>query len=242
MPKVSVYVPDELAAAVREAQVPVSAVCQAALERAVREVTAARGADVAPPAAGSQPVGLFGRFTPRARRAVELAEEVARGIPHDYIGTEHLLLGVLDEGDNVGIKVLADLDVEPDELRDELRASMSPAGTAAPPGHIPFTPRAKRSLELTAKEALALGHNYIGCEHLLLGLLAEDEGLASRVLRRMGVEQRTTRMAVIAILTRVRPPQPEPTASSSPPRVPSIDATLERILARLDAIEQRLDS
>ena len=241
MPKVSVYLPDDLADAVRDAQVPVSAICQAALERAVREVTAARGVDEPPPE-GVSAVGLFARFTPRARQAAVLANEAARGVPHGFVGTEHVLLGILDQGDNVAIRALDELQVDRDELRAELRASMLPPAGAAPTGHVPFTPRAKRSLELAAKEALALGHNYIGCEHLLLGLLATEEGLASRVLRRLGVEHRTTRMAVVSVLTRVGPPS---VGRATPPRAPSsastsTDATLARILERLDAIERRL--
>jgi ATP-dependent Clp protease ATP-binding subunit ClpA/post-segregation antitoxin (ccd killing protein) len=240
MPKVSVYLPDDLADAVRDAQVPVSAICQAALERAVREVTAARGADESPPE-GASAVGLFARFTPRARQAVVLANEAARGVAHGFVGTEHVLLGILDEGDNMAIRALDELHVDRDELRTELRASMLPPAGAAPTGHVPFTPRAKRSLELAAKEALALGHNYIGCEHLLLGMLATEEGLASRVLRRLGVEHRTTRMAVVSVLTRVRPPAARATPPPAPaPTSASTDATLARILERLDAIERRL--
>jgi len=240
MPKVSVYLPDDLADAVRDAQVPVSAICQAALERAVREVTAARGADESPPE-GASAVGLFARFTPRARQAVVLANEAARGVAHGFVGTEHVLLGILDEGDNMAIRALDELQVDRDELRTELRASMLPPAGAAPTGHVPFTPRAKRSLELAAKEALALGHNYIGCEHLLLGMLATEEGLASRVLRRLGVEHRTTRMAVVSVLTRVRPPAARATPPPAPaPTSASTDATLARILERLDAIERRL--
>src|ERR1700704_2701557 len=102
MPKVNVYLPDELAAAVRDAQLPVSGICQAALERAVRDVTSARGADETPPE--DRPgLGLFSRFTPRARQAVTLAESAARQVPHNYVGTEHVLLGLIDEGANVGV-------------------------------------------------------------------------------------------------------------------------------------------
>ncbi len=238
MPKLSVYLPDELAAAVREAQVPVSAVCQAALERAVRDVAAARGACESPPDDDARSVGLFGRFTPRARQALGLAQQIARDIPHDHTGTEHVLLGVLDEGDNVAIKALGVLEVDPGELRDELRASMGPPATGVPAGHLPFTPLAKRALEMTTKEALALGHNYVGCEHLLLGLLATEEGLASRVLRRMGVETRTTRMAVVNVLTRAPRLGPPPAAPAGPG---AMEPTLARILERLDAIERRLD-
>jgi ATP-dependent Clp protease ATP-binding subunit ClpC len=233
MPKINVYLPEELAAAVREAQVPVSAVCQAALERAVRDVTSARGCDE-PPDENRARQGMFARFTPRARQALTLAEQAARDIPHNYVGTEHVLLGILDEGGNLALKVLASLDIEVEDLRSELVASMGPP-TEAPQGHIPFTPISKRVLELTAQESLAMGHNYIGCEHVLLALIAAEEGIASKVLRRMGIELRTTRIAVInALIGVVHAKQNAPAAP--PPAQPD----LEQILQRLDAIERRL--
>jgi ATP-dependent Clp protease ATP-binding subunit ClpC len=226
MPKINVYLPDELATAVKEAQVPVSAICQAALERAVRDVSAVRGTDapLAEPAHGP-----FTRFTPRARTAVAKAQQAAIDHGHDYVGTEHVLLGILDEGQNLAIKVLVALEIEPADLRAELEASM-PAGDEVSSGHPPFTPLSKKVLETTSNEALGFGHNYIGCEHLLLGLVGVEDGLASQVLRRMGVEVRTTRRAVVTALSgfvHARAEAPAP-------------ATLEQILRRLDAIEQRL--
>jgi ATP-dependent Clp protease ATP-binding subunit ClpA len=229
MPKINVYLPDDLAEAVREAQLPVSAVCQAALERAVRDVTSARGAEQ-PPAGDRPGLGLFARFTPRARKAVTLAEQGARAIPHSAVGTGHVLLGIIDERENLAVRVLTSFDIELDDLRAELVASMDPPAESVG-AHIPFSSSAKRALELTVKEALALGHNYIGCEHLLLSLLATDEGTASKVLRRMGLELRTTRRAVVTALTA----QHAATTTTSP--TPS---TLEQILRRLDAIEARL--
>jgi ATP-dependent Clp protease ATP-binding subunit ClpA len=235
MPKINVYLPDELAAAVRDAQLPVSGICQAALERAVRDVSSARGIDEVP--TEDRPSrGLFARFTPRAREAITLAEKRARDLPHNYVGTEHALLGILDQGDNVAIKVLVSLEIEIDDLRAELTGSMGPP-TEQVEGHLPFTPLAKRALELTTKEALSFGHNYVGCEHLLLGLLGTEDGLASQVLRRMGLELRTTRRAVVIALVgivRARTDQPAPR--------PVAADTLEQILRRLDAIEQRLAS
>ena len=114
MPKINVYLPDDLAAAVREARVPVSSICQTALERAVRDVNALRSADV-PPATDyepGRPAKPFSRFTPRARHAVVLAQKAANAKPHSYIGTEHLLLGILDEGENMALRVLTSLDPE----------------------------------------------------------------------------------------------------------------------------------
>jgi ATP-dependent Clp protease ATP-binding subunit ClpA len=236
MPKVNVYLPDELAAAVRETQIPVSAVCQAALERAVRDVTAARNAEDTPP--DELPgVGMFGRFTPRARKVLSLAQGAARASKHSHVGTEHVLIGILDEGGNLAVKVLANLDVEANDLRAELRASVGTASEGAPAGHLPFTPQSKRALELTAKEALRLGHNYIGSEHLLLGLLATEEGGASKVLRRMGIELHTTRLAVVMALPAFVAQQAKQSSPATPPQ-----ATLDQILTRLDAIERRLPS
>ncbi len=232
MPKINVYLADELAVAVRDAQVPVSAICQAALEKAVRDVGALRGSDHA---AGDGAYGPFGRFTRRARDAIAAAQNQARGHRHNYVGTEHLLLGILDEGANMAVRVLTTLDVEPDDVRAELTASLGPA-RGEPREQAPFTPLAKKSLELTTKEALALGHNFVGCEHLLLGLIATEDGLASQVLRRMGVELRTTRRAITTALSAYVH------AREQDPLRPPAQATLEEILRRLDAIEQRLAS
>ena len=236
MPKINVYLPDDLAAAVRDAQIPVSAICQGALQQAVRDVSAARATDAAP--SDDRPASrLFGRFTPRARQAVVLAEQRAREVPHDFVGTEHALLGVLDAGGNLALRVLAALDVEVDDLRAELVASM-PAPTERVDGHIPFTPLAKQALEAATKEALALAHNYIGCEHLLLGLLATEDGLAGRVLQRMGLEPRTTRRATVAALGGLLPAKADQRAETAAPP----PGALDEILRRLDAIEQRLAS
>src|SRR3954451_9351305 len=210
MPKVNVYLPDALADAVKDAQVPVSAICQAALEKAVRDVASMRATEEAPPADREARAGGFARFTPRARKAIELAQEIAREVPHDHVDTEHVLQGVLDEKSNLALKVLAALDIEPADLRAELVASMPPATTRVG-GLIPFSPLAKRALELTVTEAQCLGHNYVGCEHMLLGLLSTEDGLASQVLRRMGLEVRTTRRAVVTALvgyTQARENQP----------------------------------
>jgi ATP-dependent Clp protease ATP-binding subunit ClpA len=233
MPKINVYLPDDLATAVRDAQVPVSAVCQNALERAVRDVASLRATDQLPPA-DHPGLGPLSRFTPRARRALALGEDAARDVPHNYVGTEHLLLGLLDEGGNLAIKVLEALDIELTDLRAELVASLGPP-TDRVTGRVSFTPLAKESLEASAKESLAMLHNYVGCEHVLLGLLATEEGLASEVLRRMGVERLTTRRAVITALSGyVHARQNAPAA-----RTDDAD-TLQQILQRLDAIEQRL--
>jgi ATP-dependent Clp protease ATP-binding subunit ClpC len=201
----------------------------------VRDVSSVRAVET-PPVEDARAVGLYARFTPRARQAVTSASGIARAVPHDFVGTEHVLLGVIDEGANLALKVLAALDVEPADVRAEVIASMAPPGTATD-GHLPFTPLAKHALEETAKEALGLGHNYIGCEHLLLGLLATDDGIASQVLRRMGLELRTTRRAVVTALMGVLHAGGAASITAAP--IPSEDA-LRQILRRLDEIERRL--
>ena len=233
MPKINVYLPDDLATAVRDARVPVSAICQAALETAVRGVNALRATDDAPSADAAS--GPFARFTPRARHAIVLAQEVAHEQPHNYLGTEHLLLGVIDEDGNMALKVLTALDIEIADLRAELVASMGPA-TAPGPEKLPFTRLAKTSLELATREALALGHNYVGCEHLLLGLIAAEDGLAGKVLQRMGVDSRVAKRAVITALSGFVHARENLTPQPASPSA----ATLDEIMRRLDAIEQRL--
>jgi ATP-dependent Clp protease ATP-binding subunit ClpA len=234
MPKINIYLPDELAAAVRDAQLPVSAICQSALERAVRDVSALRSSDEAP--VEEPAYGPFMRFTPRARQAVAHAQSEAREHTHDHVDTEHVLLGILDEGENLALKVLDAMDVEAEDLRSEVVASLPP-DTKRPRQRVPFAPLAKKALEASTKEAHGLGHNYIGCEHLLLGLLATEDGLASQVLRRMGVELRTTRRAVLASLSGFVNGREQ---QLSRPAVPS--SVLNQILQRLDAIERRLAS
>lgn len=235
MPKINVYLPEELAAAVRDAQVPVSAVCQRSLERAVRDVISLRATDQ-PPSEEDPGVGTFKRFTARARRAVALAEDAAREMPHNYVGTEHLLLGLIDEGDNLALKALSILDVELADLRTELVASLGPP-TRPPKQRVPFTPLAKEALVATMKESVGMAHNFIGCEHVLLGLIATEEGLASEVLRRMGVERLTTRRAVATALSGyVQARQVNPATQ------PDTATTLQQILQRLDTIDQRLAS
>jgi ATP-dependent Clp protease ATP-binding subunit ClpA len=239
MPKINVYLPDELAAAVKEADLPVSAICQAALQKAVRDVSSARVTDAAPDAESERGFGLFTRFTPRARAAVNRAEAEAKRRGDAEVQPEHVLLGILDESANLALSVLVALDVEPDDLRSELVASMPDPGKPKK-RHVPFGKSSKKVLELALREALAFGHNYIGCEHLLLAVLREERSVASKVLRRMGVEERTARRTVMATvagaaqMTTLRSPAAGETAQPGP------DA-IERVLSRLDDIEARLD-
>ena len=130
---------------------------------------------------------MFERFTDRARRVVVLAQEEARLLNHNYIGTEHILLGLIHEGEGVAAKALESLGISLEAVRAQVEEIIGHGGQA-PSGHIPFTPRAKKVLELSLREALQLGHNYIGTEHILLGLIREGEGVAAQVLVKLGAD------------------------------------------------------
>jgi ATP-dependent Clp protease ATP-binding subunit ClpC len=139
---------------------------------------------------------LFERFTNRARRVVVLAQEEARMLNHNYIGTEHILLGLIHEGEGVAAKALESLNISLEAVRQQVEEIIG-QGQAAPTGHIPFTPRAKKVLELSLREALQLGHNYLGTEHILLGLIREGEGVAAQVLQKLGAHLDRVRETVI---------------------------------------------
>ena len=143
---------------------------------------------------------LFERFTDRARRVVVLAQEEARLLNHCYIGTEHILLGLIHEGEGVAAKALESLGISLEAVRSQVEEIIGQGGTA-PSGHIPFTPRAKKVLELSLREALQLGHNYIGTEHILLGLIREGEGVAAQVLVKLGADLSRVRQQVIQLLS-----------------------------------------
>jgi ATP-dependent Clp protease ATP-binding subunit ClpC len=142
---------------------------------------------------------VFERFTDRARRSVVLAQEEARMLNHNQIGTEHLLLGLVHEHDGVAGKTLTSLEISLEDVRREVEEIIG-QGRAVPVGHIPFTPRAKKVLELSLREALQLGHNYIGTEHILLGLIREGEGVAAQVLQKLGADPNRVRQTVIQLL------------------------------------------
>src|SRR3989337_1227191 len=143
---------------------------------------------------------MFERFTDRARRVVVLAQEEARMLNHNYIGTEHILLGLIHEGEGVAAKSLESLGISLEGVRSQVEEIIG-QGQQAPSGHIPFTPRAKKVLELSLREALQLGHNYIGTEHILLGLIREGEGVAARVLLNLGADLSRVRNQVIQLLS-----------------------------------------
>ena len=143
---------------------------------------------------------MFERFTDRARRVVVLAQDEARELNHNYIGTEHILLGLISEGDGVAAKALESMGISLDAVRSEV-VDIIGRGSQPPSGHVPFTPRAKKVLEYSLREALQLGHKYIGTEHLLLGLIREGEGVAAQVLVKLGADLPRVRQQVIQLLS-----------------------------------------
>ena len=144
-------------------------------------------------------VEVFERFTDRARRVVVLAQDEARMLNHDYIGTEHLLLGLIGEGEGVAARALESLGISLDALRQQVEQVIG-RGQQAPSGHIPFTPRAKKVMELALREANDLGHSYIGTEHILLGLIREGDGVAAGVLTGLGADRARVRQQVTQLL------------------------------------------
>ncbi|HEX2117820.1 MAG TPA: Clp protease N-terminal domain-containing protein, partial [Acidimicrobiales bacterium] len=143
---------------------------------------------------------MFERFTDRARRVVVLAQEEARLLGHNWIGTEHILLGLISERDGVAAKVLQELGISLEVVRAKVELIIG-EGDKRPGSHIPFTPRAKKVLELSLREALQLGHNYIGTEHILMGLIREGEGVGAQVLVNLGADLSAVRQGVIQQLS-----------------------------------------
>ncbi|MFL6249041.1 MAG: Clp protease N-terminal domain-containing protein, partial [Actinomycetes bacterium] len=184
---------------------------------------------------------MFERFTDRARRVVVLAQEEARLLNHNYIGTEHILLGLIHEGEGVAAKALESLGISLEAERKHVEEIIG-QGQQAPSGHIPFTPRAKKVLELSLREALQLGHSYIGTEHILLGLIREGEGVAAQVLVKLGADLNRVRQQVIQLLSGY---QGKETASAGGPAegAPSTSLVLDQFGRNLtqQAREGKLD-
>ena len=220
MPKINVYLPDELADAVREAGVPVSAVCQRALEQAVRRVTAIRETVLG----DLDDAALAARlpsFTARARAVLRLAAAQA-----PVVGTGQLVRGLVEEGGNLALHVLRALEIDP------ARVAPDPA-VVEDGGDRGFSVAAAGALELAVTEATALGHNYVGCEHLLLGLIAEPDGAGGQALRSLGAELRLTRRAVAAALAGYVHLQ----ATQAP--LDKVMAALGDLTARIERLERR---
>ncbi len=167
---------------------------------------------------------MFERFTERARQVIVLAQEEARMLHHNYIGTEHLLLGLLREADGVAARVLGTLEVTLDEVRGEVTRIVG-EGEHESQGQIPFTPRAKKVLELALREALSLGHNYIGTEHILLGLMRESEGVAARILNDLDVDADRARQEVMRVLSG---PSKRPQRGAAAPAADATEGGKER--------------
>jgi len=171
---------------------------------------------------------MFERFTDRARRSVVLAQEEARMLNHNYIGTEHLLLGIIHEGEGAGARAVESLGIPLEAVRQQVEEIIGKGGSPAG-GHISFTPRAKKVLELSLREALQLGHNYIGTEHILLGLVREGEGVAAQVLQKLGLDLKRVREQVIQVLAGGGGEVSEEPAD--PPLCPRCQAPLKETIA-----------
>jgi ATP-dependent Clp protease ATP-binding subunit ClpC len=182
---------------------------------------------------------MFNRFTERARKVIILAKEEARRFNHDYIGTEHILLGLIREGEGVAAAVLQKLEVSLENIRLEIEKLVQPGPSTQIIGDIPFTPRAKKALELAAEEARSLGHNYIGTEHLLLGLIREGEGIASQVLLNLGLDLNSVRNEVMGLLGSALPGMNQGAGAQTKTKTPALDA-FGRDLTAL-ARENKLD-
>lgn len=262
MPKINVYLPDDLAAAVREAGIPVSPVCQRALAEAVRSVGAARKAiqamrDPAFDAARFPRIStrVGGRMTLRLREAIRLARETCG--PRQRLGTGPLLIGMLDEGHNLGVRLLAALDIDPEDVRaaarraeneDESSGTTALGDAGGENGQSPepddpasllagMTVQARRALASALEASIELGHNYLGCEHLLLGLLAEEDSAAGRVLRDFGVDAANVRRAAAGAVAGFAHAADSFAAASS---ASAAGPSLEAVIRRLEAVERRL--
>jgi Clp amino terminal domain, pathogenicity island component len=182
---------------------------------------------------------MFERFTDQARRVIVLAQEEARMLNHDHLGAEHLLLGLIHEGQGVAAEALESLGISLEAARREV-GEITGRGRRAPSGHIPFTTPAKTALERSLREALQLGHDYIGTEHVLLGLTREDDGMAAQVLTRLGADLNRVRQQVIRLVRDVGPEQARAGAPSARTTAGGVQARLDAIEGRLAALERRV--
>lgn len=240
MPKINVYLPDDLADRVKATGVPVSAICQRALEQSVRRVAAIR-ATVLGGLEAEDPTAQLSQFTERTRAVIKLAIEHARTSGAVSVGTENLLHGILTEGTNLAVHVLRAMEVDPDHvtraLSRALPASQDGTDNAA---ETQFSSPAANALELTVTEAVALGHNYVGCEHLLLGLISETEGTAGEVLRELGIDLRAARQTIVAALTGYTHLRAQ-TGNANPATMISatVQQELRPLVERIERLEQR---
>ncbi|GGS85073.1 Clp protease N-terminal domain-containing protein [Nonomuraea spiralis] len=244
MPKINVYLPDELAEAVKAAGVPVSAICQRALEQAVRRITAIRQTALGELGADDLAERLP-RFTDRARTVVKLAVDRARADAAPNVGTGHLLAGMLAEGQNLALHVLKAVEIDPGQVQRDLdRQASGEEGGAGGDSSVHFSDPAAAALELTVTEATALGHNYVGCEHLLLGLITEPDGTAGQVLRALGAEPRLVRRAVTAALAGYVHLRAQTSAAGDPAQAlaMAVQQQLQPLVERIERLEQNQGS
>jgi Clp amino terminal domain, pathogenicity island component len=185
---------------------------------------------------------MFERFTDRARRVVVLAQNEARMLNHNYVGTEHILLGLIHEGEGVAAKALESLGISLQAVRAQVEEIIGHGPEPPPSGHIPFTPRAKKVMELSLRESLQLGHKYIGTEHILLGLIREGDGVAAQVLVKLGADLNRVRQQVIILLHGYQGKQPSPpgTAGGEHTLLSGVQTRLDVVEARLADVEQRV--
>ncbi len=230
MPKINVYLPDDLAESVKDTGLPVSAICQRALEQSVKRVTAIRAVrDLT----GIDPTAALTSFTQRAKDVLTRAITAAATRGATEVGTRDLLRGMLEEGENLGVRILGTIDIDSTALLRDLRADAAPE----PVEVTRIGATAANALELTVVEALTMGHNYVGCEHLLLGLLAEPDGTAGQALRARGAESRQVRQVVSAALAgyvHLRANEGGTAALTA-----AVGKALEPVLRRLDRLEEK---
>lgn len=199
MPKINVYLSDELAEAVKAAGLPVSPICQRALEAAVRRVSTIREVTDKMDLRDLESADMeLTRFTAKARTALVNAARIAGEAGAATVRTEHLLLGILGEGTNMAVEVLRSMEIEPDDVHEDLAEKVG--GDGRPAEGRQFDPTTANAMKNALSEAISMAHNYVGCEHLLLGLIAEPDGAAGVALRSRGAELRLTRKAVAATL------------------------------------------
>jgi ATP-dependent Clp protease ATP-binding subunit ClpA len=233
MPKINVYLPDDLAEAVRDSGLPVSAICQRALDEAVRRITVIRQTVLGELDPGELAARLP-NFTSRAVEVLSLAITAATEAGAANVGTGQLLRGMIAEGENLALRVLHSMEVDP--------AALSWAETGEPGGGpgLRYSTPASNALEMTVAAATAMGHNYVGCEHLLIGLAAEPDGIASRVLREAGADAKSVRRAVSAAVggyAHLRATRP----SAGPEQLTAVvRQELSPLVQRIEALEARL--
>jgi ATP-dependent Clp protease ATP-binding subunit ClpC len=239
MPKINVYLPDDLADSVRETNVPVSAICQRALEQAVKRITAIRqaaAADLLP--TENDPIGRMRAFTDRSVNAIQLGIDRAHHESAPNVATADLLSGIVSEGGNLALQILTTMEINPAKL-------VVPADHREPGGSgdgLRFSGPASIALEFAVSEAVSLGHNYVGCEHLLLGLAAEPDGVAGKALREAGADAKAVRQAVVAVLAGYQYLQSQTApAKQVGALMAAVRQELQPLVDRIERLETRLN-